>query len=191
MKENIVDKDMLVSYAYRLSDAKTGELLFATPTDAPDTFLFGRTPQIVPGLEAAMKGLKIGDRFEVELPPTAAFGEYTKENVLTLSRDIFMRDGKLAEEVKVGAELPMMTAEGYRVLGRVVEIKDSDVIMDFNHPFAGKTVKWEGEIVDLRPATAEELKTAEGGCCGGGCSGGCGGGCDSEGCSDGNCGGCH
>lgn len=193
MNDYKVDDKMVVSYAYRLTDDATGELLFATPADAPDTFIYGHTPQIVPGLEAAMKGLKVGDRFETVLPPQAAFGEYSKENVLDLDENIFMRDGHMAEEVKIGAELPMMTQDGYRVLGRVIEIKPGHVIMDFNHPFAGKTVKWEGEIVDLRPATDEELKAMEGGgCCGGGSCGGCGsdkgGSCCSEG--EGHKGGC-
>lgn len=182
---------MAVSYAYRLSDAATGDLLFMTPADAPDTFIYGVTPQIVPGLEAAMKGLGVGDRFEVTLPPEAAFGDYSKENVLRLGEDIFMRDGKLADEVKIGAELPMMTQDGFRVLGRVVDISDKTITMDFNHPFAGKTVKWEGEIVDLRPATDEELAAMKGGGCGGCCGGSkgdCGSGCDSD-CGSG-CG-CH
>ena len=74
---------------------------------------------------------------------------------LTLDPQIFMRDGKLAEEVKVGAALPMMTAEGYRIEGRVTEIGDK-IKMDFNHPFAGMTVRYEGVVEDVREATPEE-----------------------------------
>ena len=93
-----------------------------------------------------------------------------------------MRDGELAEEVKVDAELPMMTQEGFRVLGKVLDITDSNVRMDFNHPFAGLTVRYDGEIVEVRDATPEELKPVHS----------CGCGCGHDHCSEDHdhCGGC-
>ena len=85
----------------------------------------------------------------------------------------------------------MMTAEGYRVIGTVLEIGDKKIRMDFNHPFAGMTVRYDGEIIKVRKATPDEIHPA-GGC--GGCHGGCGGGshCDEgSGCESGHCcGGC-
>ena len=104
--------------------------------------------------------------------------------MVSLEKEIFERDGELAEEVKVGAELPMMTAEGYRIMGRVLEIGDK-VKMDFNHPFAGLTVRYEGRIEQVREASPEELHPAHG-------CGGCGGGCGDAGssCESGCCGGC-
>lgn len=177
-----------VAYAYKLYNDADSSLLFEAKADAPDVMVYGVSHEIVPGLIAAMKDLSEGDRFNVVLPPEAAFGERYDDNVVNLEKEIFMRDGELAEEVKEGAELPMMTAEGYRILGRVLEVTPEHVRMDFNHPFAGLTVRYEGEIVQVREATPEELKPAHGcgcgcdhgsscedGCCGG--SEGCGGGC--------------
>ncbi|MDE6399283.1 MAG: hypothetical protein K2L68_00285, partial [Muribaculaceae bacterium] len=151
----------------------------------------GVSHEIVPGLAAAMKDLAKGDKFEVTLPPAAAFGDRNDEYLLTLDREIFMRDGELAEEVKEGAILPMMTAEGYRVQGVVTEVGDK-IKMDFNHPFAGLTVRYEGKVEEVRDATPEELQPSKG--CGGGCGGGCD--CGSEGdcatgCGGGSCGSCH
>ena len=167
-----------VEYAYKLYNDADNKLLFETPKDSPDEMIFGVTPGIVPGLMSAMEGLSKGDRFEVTLPPVAAFGDKNDELVMSLDKEIFSRDGKLAEEVKVGAVLPMMTADNLRVEGTVVEIGDK-VKMDFNHPFAGLTVRYQGEIVEVRDATPEDLP--QGGCCGG-----CGGGnCDSGSCGSG------
>ena len=167
-----------VEYAYKLYNDADNKLLFETPKDAPDEMIFGVTPGIVPGLMSAMEGLSKGDRFEVTLPPVAAFGDKSDELIMSLDKEIFSRDGKLAEEVKVGAVLPMMTADNLRVEGTVVEIGDK-VKMDFNHPFAGLTVRYQGEIVEVRDATPEDLP--QGGCCGG-----CGGGnCDSGSCGSG------
>ena len=164
-----------VAYSYKLYDDATGDLLFETPKGAPDTMIFGVTQNVVPGLIAAIDGLSKGDRFEVVLPAAAAFGERNKDFEMELDKDIFMRDGKLAEEVKIGAKLPMMTAEGFRVEGKVLDITDDKVKMDFNHPFAGLTVRYEGEIDEVRDATPDELQSQQGCSCGG-----CGGNC--EGC---------
>lgn len=183
MKDNKKDfkvgPGMYVEYSYRLYNEKDGSLLFETKKDRPDFMVYGASHEIVPGLVAAMKDLKAGDKFEVVLPPEAAFGEKNPEYEMELEKEIFMRDGELAEEVKPGAMLPMLTAEGYRVTGVVKEVGDM-VKMDFNHPFAGLTVKYEGEVVNVREATPEELKpTGCGGCCGGGdCGSDCGSGGD-------------
>ena len=157
-----------VEYSYKLYNDADNSLLFETPKDAPDQMVFGVSPNIVPGLEAAMEGLAKGDKFEVTLPPVAAFGEKNDDLLMELDKEIFMRDGKLADEVKIGAVLPMMTADNLRVEGRVTDISDK-VKMDFNHPFAGLTVRYEGEIDEVRDATPEDLPQP--GCCGGCCSG--------------------
>ncbi|MBD5204058.1 MAG: peptidylprolyl isomerase [Bacteroidales bacterium] len=180
-----------VTYYYKLFNDADGQLLFEAPAEAPDMLVYGVSQEVIPGLLAALEGLGAGDRFEVTLPPAAAFGERFDDNVVSLEKEIFMRDGKLAEEVKVGELLPMMTAEGYRIQGRVLEIGDK-IKMDFNHPFAGLTVRFEGEVAEVRDATPDELKPVHG--CG--CSG-CGshdGGCGEGGCGhgeDGCCGGCN
>ena len=170
-----------VEYSYKLYNDKDNKLLFETPKDAPDEMVFGISPGIVPGLMTAMEGLSAGDKFEAVLPPVAAFGDKSDDLIMTLDKDIFMRDGKLADEVKVGAVLPMMTADNLRVEGTVTNIGDK-ITMDFNHPFSGLTVRYEGEIIEVREATPEDLP--QGGCCGGcGGAGGCGSGDCGEGCS--------
>lgn len=180
MENQKVEPGKFVEYSYKLYNDEDGKLLFETPKDAPDEMVYGVTPGIVPGLITAMEGLKAGDRFEVTLPPVAAFGDKSKELEMELDKEIFMRDGKLAEEVEVGAVLPMMTADNLRVEGKITEIGDK-IKMDFNHPFAGLTVRYDGIIEEVRDATPEELEPQ--GCCGGcGGDGGCGGGCD-EGCN--------
>ncbi len=189
-KELKVGPGMVVAYTYKLYNETDGSLLFEAEEKAPDMMVYGMSHDVVPGLIAAVKDLKTGDRFGVTLPPEAAFGQRYDDNVVKLEKEIFMRDGKLVEEVKEGALLPMMTAEGYSIRGRVIKIDDKEITMDFNHPFAGLTVRYEGEIRDVREATPEELKPA-GGCCGG-CGGGCGSDCG-EGEGEHSCGecGCH
>lgn len=203
MEEKIEEKiepGKFVKYTYKVSDDKTGDLLFEAPAGAPDVMVYGVSNEVIPGLVAVMKGLKAGDKFSVTLPPEVAFGERSEDNVITVPTEAFMRDGEMAEEVKVGAMLPMLTEQGYTVTGKVVSINDHDVTMDFNHPFAGITVKFDGEVQEVRDATPEELQPAQScgcGCSHGGCGDGeCGGGCgdhdhDHDHGDHGCCGGCH
>lgn len=187
MTEYKVGPGMFVKYSYKLIDADTKKLLFETPKDEPDEMVYGVSQDVVPGLIAAIDSLKAGDKFEVTLPAAAAFGPRQDENIIELDNEIFMRDGKMAEEVKVGENLPMMTAEGFRVFGKVLEIGNKKIKMDFNHPFAGLTVEYQGMIDEVRPATADELNPHSGcgGCCGGGSCGD--GACGDGGCGDGCC----
>lgn len=175
-----------VAYSYKLYDDADNSLLFETPAKAPDVLVYGVSREVVPGLLAAMEGLSAGDKFEVVLPPVTAFGDHSPEMIMDLDKAIFMRDGKLASEVKVGANLPMMTAEGFRVEGKVIEISEEKIKMDFNHPFAGKTVRYEGIVEEVRDATPEEMQPSCG--CGGCSTPGNGEGC---GCEGGGCGGCN
>lgn len=171
-----------VAYSYKLYNDADNSLLFEAPADAPDVMVYGVSHEIVPGLAEVLRGLSQGDKFGITLPPAAAFGDRNPEYVLELDKEIFMRDGELAEEVKVGAKLPMMTAEGYRIEGEVIEVGDK-IKMDFNHPFAGLTVRYDGVVEEVRDATPEELHPQSG--CG---CGSCG--CGSEGDCAGGCGGC-
>jgi len=192
MKEDkqIVQDGKFVGYTYRLYDASDHTMLFEAPASAPDVMVYGVSQDVIPGLTAALKGLSAGDKFSVKLPPEAAFGEYYPDNMIELDKGIFERDGELAKEVVIGAELPMMTQQGFMVRGRVLDITSDKVKMDFNHPFAGKTVEFDGEVVEVRDATDEEKNppTHSCGCghCGGG-DGSCGCGDGSCGCSDGSC----
>lgn len=181
--EQIVGPGKFVEYSYKVYDEATGEVLFETPRNEPDNMVFGVSVQVVPALMQSMDGLKAGDKFGITLPPELAFGLRDDENVVMLEKEIFMRDGELASEVAVGAVLPMVTGEGYRVVGTVQEIGDEEVKMDFNHPFAGKTIRYDGVVERVREATEEE-KNPKRGC--GGCGGGCQGGCGSD-CSEGHC----
>ncbi|MDE6813970.1 MAG: peptidylprolyl isomerase, partial [Duncaniella sp.] len=75
---------------------------------------------------------------------------------------------------------PMMTADGFRITGKVLEVGPDQVVMDFNHPLVGKDLRFKGKVITVRDATAEELHPTS---CGGGC---CGGGCGDSGCGSGD-----
>lgn len=200
MNKETIDNGKFVAFAYTLKDADSGEILFEAKPSAPDVMVYGVSNEVIPGLVATIKGLAKGDKFSVTLPPEVAFGQRSDDYIQHIPIDAFMRDGKMAVEVKEGAMLDMMTNTGDIVSGVVTKVAPDFVDMDFNHPFAGKTVDFDGEIIEVRDATEEELHPQHS--CGCGCShhGECGDSCgcdskDGEGCGcdskDGGSCGCH
>lgn len=167
------------------------KLVHQTDANDPEKIIFGVTRGMIRPLEVAIDGLEPGGEFDVTVKAEEAFGPHDPEQIVTLEKDVFEVDGKFdADTVKPGAVLPMMTADGYRINGVVTEVTDKEVKMDFNHPLAGKDVRFKGKIITVRDATPEELQPAHG--CGCGCDhDSCGDGCgDSCGCHDDGCG-CH
>ena len=170
------------TYDLYVGEDKEQELMEKATSENPLKFVFG-ADQMLPAFEAKLKGLKAGDEFDFVLPSDEAYGEYNKEHVLELGKDIFEVDGKFDNEmIFPGNTVPMMDSNGNRLNGSVLEVKDDVVIMDFNHPLAGEDLHFVGKILAVREATPEELHPS----CGGGCS--CG--CDSDDCGSG-CDGCH
>lgn len=159
----------------------------------PDRFVYGVEKGLIEQLETSLLDMKEGDTFDLTLAPADTlkeFGERDENAVMHLNKSIFVIDGKFdSNTVAVGKVLPMMTEDGYQVQGMVIDITDDKVVMDFNHPFAGKTVSYVGHVKTVRDATPEDLPQS-------GCGCGCGhdhhhhdDGCGGCGCDD--CGGCH
>lgn len=165
---------------YEVAPDGTQKLVHQTAPEDPEKIVFGVTRGMIVPLEKAIEGLEKGGEFDLIVKADEAFGQHDADQVVELDRDIFVVDGKFdGEMIKVGALVPMMTADGYRINGLVTEVTADKVKMDFNHPLAGKDVRFSGKILAVRDATPEELQPAHG----------CGCGCDHDhGCDDGDCG---
>lgn len=175
-----------VELVYELSelDGTKEETMLVMTKEHPECIVFGVEQNVLPALLNALEGKTVGDTFDTVIEPKDAFGEFNEKLLMTLERELFERDGKFdSEHVHNGAIITMMTAEGYPVQGLVLNVGEKNVQVDFNHPLAGKTVHFKGEILTVRDATEQELHPS----CGGRCSGcsGCG-----DGGHDHNCGGC-
>jgi FKBP-type peptidyl-prolyl cis-trans isomerase SlyD len=166
---------------YEIAADGSEKLVHQTDNDDPEKIIFGITQGMIVPLEKAIEGLAVGDNFDVVAKCDEAFGPRDDDQIAELDRDIFLVDGKFDDEhICKGAVVPMMTADGFRISGIVLNVTDKIVKMDFNHPLAGKDIRFKGSILAVRAATPEELQPSCG--CGGGCGGGnCGGGCG-EGC---------
>lgn len=172
-----------------------GEIADRTTKDRPLEFIQGMG-YLLPLFEKNVEGKQPGDRFAFTLEPKDGYGEWEPERVIDLPKQAFEVDGQIREDLLVvGNTIPLVNQMGGVVPGKVLEIGDATVKMDLNHPMAGKTLDFSGEILSVRDATEKELTEGLhgefvqhhecGGHCGD-CEGGCEGGCEE---GEGGCGG--
>lgn len=153
-----ISKNKVVSLSYILKrDNAQGEIIEETRAGDPLVFLYG-IGQMLPKFEEHLSTLKTGDDFEFTLASHDAYGEMDQDAIIDLDKSIFMVDGKIDDEMlAIGNVIPMRDDQGHMLQGIVVSVNDQSVRMDFNHPMAGNTLHFTGNVIDVREATAEEL----------------------------------
>ncbi len=186
-----IGKYAMVTLTYDLRvDDENGEVVEQATETQPLEFLYG-AGAMLPKFESQLAGLREGEPFTIKLSKNDAYGEVNEDAVVDLPKHVFLVSGKFDDElIKIGNTVPMMSSNGQRLNGLVLEVNDEVVTMDFNHPLAGEDLFFAGKVMAVREASDEEVAqilSGSGGGCGCG-SGGCGsGGCGDDGCSDDSC----
>ena len=144
----LIAKDTVVTLSYRVSDTQ-GKLLEAS--DAPMAYLHGGYGNTFEKLEAALEGQAVGFATTVELAPADAFGERDEALVQTIDKKDF------PPGVKVGGTLRGVADGGHERIFTVVKIKGPQVVLDGNHPHAGKTLRFALQVLEVRAASPEEV----------------------------------
>lgn len=145
----------VVSLTYDLyvnNDQGTEELVESATLEQPLTFLFG-AGQMLPKFEENLSTLSTGDTYDFRLSAEDAYGEINEEAVANLPKEMFQGQ----DLPEVGSILPLQDNQGNHFQGQVVSIAEDGVIVDLNHPMAGQALHFKGNIVNVRPATPEEL----------------------------------
>jgi len=134
-------KQVSIEYTLRIDD---GDEVDSNVGADPLTYVQG-DQQIVPGLEEALQGMEIGDNKEVTIHPDKGFGDRSETRFKEVEKS------QIPEEAqKVGVHLQGEDADGNIVNVRVTEVKDETVVMDLNHPLAGKTLHFNVKILDIQ-----------------------------------------
>jgi FKBP-type peptidyl-prolyl cis-trans isomerase SlyD len=135
----------VVTIEYTLTDS-TGNLIESTSGKEPLTYIHG-AGQIVPGLERELDGLKAGDERKVQVRPEDGYGLPDEKAFQELPKD------KVPPEAhKVGAMLMTKSPDGRMIPIRVHKVNDATVVIDFNHPLAGKTLNFAIKVKDIKAA---------------------------------------
>lgn len=181
MEQQTPNKYVTVAYElYTDNDKGIHELVEKAPVEHPFQFISGLGIAL-DSFENKILALTEGEAFDFVLKVDEAYGPYEQDHVIELPKETFAINGRFDKDmVYPGAVLPLVNADGMRFQGLVLELKDNTVIIDLNHPLAGKDLHFKGQVVTMRDATNEEIQALinhEGCNCGGDCEGGCEGGC--------------
>ena len=172
-----IKENVFVSFDYCLT-LDSGEEVDKSPEGKPLGFITG-SGQIIPGLEKEMMGMSVGDSVKISVEPEDAYGPVNPQLFQEVKREQFPAD----MEIKPGMTFQSQGPQGPMIIN-VSEIKDENtVVIDLNHPLAGKRLHFDVNIAEVRDLTPEELAGLSSGCsCGCDCSSG-----DTD-CSSGGCG---
>jgi len=139
---------------FEMDGTKDGTLLEAT--DEPIAYLHGGHSGMLPKLEEALAHKKVGDDLSVVVDPVDAFGDYDSDLVKVEPVSA------LPTDVKVGMQFEAFASNdaepGAGIVFTVTDIADGKVVLDGNHPWAGKRLRFDCKILDVRPATQEEIQ---------------------------------
>ena len=166
----VSNEKCVVAIEYEVKEAGTTEVVDSNIGSAPLEFLTG-TGQVIVGLENALVGMNKGEKADILVKASDAYGEINPEALQTLPKEQF--EGiELAE----GLVLYGQGEQGETVQVVVKSFTDDEVTVDFNHPLAGKDLMFSVTVVEARDATEDEISSgqvggADEGCCstGGGC----------------------
>lgn len=139
-----------LDYTLHLGD---GEVVDGSTPDDPLVYLHGYE-EIIPGLERALEGKTAGDKLQVVVPPEDGYGDYDPEGVEEVPRTDLPEDLTIEE----GEIITATDEDGDDVEFLIKEVKKDTVVVDFNHPMAGKTLHFDVTVREVREATAEELE---------------------------------
>ena len=166
----IADKTVVQMHYTLTSDE--GKVIDSSEGREPLQYIQG-AHMIVVGLEKAMVGHDVGDKFDVKVIPSEGYGEYNEEMTQEVPLDVFQGVDKVVEGMMFYAQTPA----GPMPI-RVKSVSEKSAVIDANHELAGQNLNFAIEVVSVREATEEELNPQGHHCC-------CGGKGDGEGCCGG------
>jgi FKBP-type peptidyl-prolyl cis-trans isomerase SlyD len=136
-----------VSFEYTLSD-ENGEVLQSNKGKEPVTYTHGQH-EIIPGLEKGLAEMEINQEKSIRVRPEEAYGQVDPQGFKEVPKSDIP-----ATELDVGTPLNARGPQGEELLIHVSEVKGDTVVLDFNHPLAGKTLHFDVKVVDIEPEEA-------------------------------------
>jgi FKBP-type peptidyl-prolyl cis-trans isomerase SlyD len=143
--DRVVKDGMLVTLDFTLK-SPDGKVIETSKGKEPLKYIHGKK-MMIPGLEKELTGMKVGDEKHVTVKPEDGFGKINPNAVQE-----FPKEKIPPNALKIGAVLAAKNPDGMIVPMTVREIKEKTVVMDMNHPMAGKTLVFDVKVVDIQPA---------------------------------------
>ena len=139
VKENNTVK---VNYTGKLSD---GQVFDSSEGKEPLEFTMGKG-QIIPGFEKGLMNMKLNEKKTITIPKEGAYGDINE----SLKQEVNKTELPKDMTPKVGMELVSQSTEGKERNLVVIEVKDDTIVIDGNHPLAGREIIFDLEVVDIK-----------------------------------------
>ncbi|HWF59031.1 MAG TPA: peptidylprolyl isomerase [Nitrospira sp.] len=133
-------KQVSLEYTLKLDD----QLVVDTNVGRKPLKVTQGSHQIIPGVEKALEGMAVGENKKVTVAPTEGYGTVDPKAFQEIDKKMVP-----AEAQKVGTQLEGKTEDGRTVFPRISEVKNDTVVLDFNHPLAGKTLYFDVKVLDV------------------------------------------
>jgi FKBP-type peptidyl-prolyl cis-trans isomerase SlyD len=141
-----ISEKSIVRINFKLSNDR-GELIDASREGEPMEYRHG-DPDVLPCIQNQLSGKAAGDEFSFTISPAQGFGEHLPELIVQVPIEDFPSQGDLAP----GAQLNASTEQGDETYV-VTEVHSDHVVADGNHPLAGITLQFSGDVVEVRSRT--------------------------------------
>ncbi|GAB3700422.1 peptidylprolyl isomerase [Spirosoma flavus] len=141
-----ITKDAVAAIHYTLRDSN-GTILDSSQGRDPLYYLHG-AHNLIPGMEESLEGRKTGDHFQVEIAPEKGYGELDPNLTERVPRKAFG-----GQPVEAGMQFQSNDGQVITVVG----VEPEFIVVDGNHPLAGKTLHFDVEVIAVRDATPDEL----------------------------------
>ena len=139
----LVGPQSLITLHYRIA-TEAGQELVSTFDSTPATLQLGRG-ELMPALEQCLVGLQMGEQTVFVLTPHQAFGDHNPALVQSIPRDALPAD----DSVEAMSLIEFTAPDGSKFAGLVRELSEESALMDFNHPLAGKTIRFEVNVIGI------------------------------------------
>ncbi|MEW6246928.1 MAG: FKBP-type peptidyl-prolyl cis-trans isomerase [Nitrospirota bacterium] len=139
-----VGKVVSVEYTLRIDE----EDIVDTNVGADPLIYQHGAQEILPGLEKGLEGMAVGESKRIEVSPAEGYGDVHPEGFFEIAKDRIAPDA-----LRVGAKLQGEAPDGTPVFPRVAEIREETVVLDLNHPLAGKTLYFDVKVLDIKQSS--------------------------------------
>ena len=144
-------KNKVAILNYTLKDKENN--ILDQHNDGSFTYIHG-AKSLMPALENALEGAQAGDKIDIVIEPEDAYGVHNPEKIQRVPKKIFPPE----QELEIGMHFRSAMPNGTAVNVLITEIETDEVVVDGNHPLAGKQLNFDIEVLEVRDATEEELE---------------------------------
>lgn len=147
----LISSHTVVHLHYTLTN-ENGDVIDTSRGDEPLAYIHGMG-NLISGLEEALTGRAVGDRFQVSVPPEQGYGMRDDELIQVVPKSAFPG----VTDIQPGMQFRAESSDGAQLV-TVIEVNDDEVTLDGNHPMAGLTLNFDVEVTAVREATPNEIE---------------------------------